>query len=57
MEERNKAKGKFHIHQQRVKRWFDKYVSWDKHFHVRDLVLKWDKESEARGKHSKFQKL
>ena len=29
----------------------------DKHFQVGDLVFKWDKESEARGKHSKFQKL
>ena len=28
-----------------------------KQFQVRDLVLKWDKASEAKGKHSKFQKL
>ena len=47
-EERNKAKEKFHIHQQRIKRWFDKHVVGDKQFQVGDLVLKWDKESEAR---------
>ena len=29
----------------------------DKHFQVGDLVLKWNKASEVRGKHSKFQKL
>ena len=56
-EERNKSKEKFHIHQQRIKRWFDKYVARDKQFQVGDLVLKWDKESEAKGKHSKFQNL
>jgi hypothetical protein len=32
-------------------------VVGDKHFQVGDLVLKWDKASEARGKHSNFQKL
>ena len=56
-EERNKEKEKFHIHQQRIKRWFDKHVVGDKQFQVGDLVLKWDKASEAKGKHSKFQKL
>ena len=29
----------------------------DKQFQVGDLVLKWDKETEAKGKHSKFQNL
>ena len=57
MEERNKENEKFHIHQQRIKRWFDKHVVGDKHFQVGDLVLKWDKASESRGKHSKFQKI
>ena len=52
-----KAKEKFHTHQQRIKRWFDKHVASDKQFQVRDLVLKWDKPSKAKGKHSKFQKL
>ena len=56
-EERNKAKEKFHIYQQRIKRWFDKHVAGDKQFQVGDLVLKWNKASKAKGKHSKFQKL
>ena len=50
-------KQKFHIHQQRIKRWFDKHVAGDKQFQVGDLVLKWNKESEDKGKHSKFQNL
>ena len=35
----------------------DKHVASDKQFQVGDLVLKWDKASEVKGKHSKFQKL
>ena len=50
-------KEKFHTHQQQIKRWFDKHVVGDKQFQVGDLVLKWDKGSKAKGKHSKFQKL
>ena len=38
-DERNKEKEKFHIHQQRIKRWFDKHVVGDKHFQVGELVL------------------
>ena len=53
-DERNKEKEKFHIHQQRIKRWFDKHVAKDKHFQVGDLVMKWNKESESRGIHLKF---
>ena len=53
-EERNKVKEKFHIHQQRIKRWFDKHVVGDKQFQDEDLVLKWDKENEAKRKHYKF---
>lgn len=53
-EERNKEKEKFHIHQQRINRWFDKHVGGDKHFQVGYFVLKWDNASEVRGKHSKF---
>ena len=56
-EERGKSKDKFHVHQQRIKRCFDKHVASDKHFKVGDLVLKWDKASEPKGKHSNFQKL
>ena len=29
-EERNKVKDKFHIHHERVERWFDKHVASDK---------------------------
>ena len=50
-------KEKFHIHQQRIKRWFDKHIDGDKQFQVGDMVLKWDKASEAKGKHSKFQNI
>ena len=56
-EERDKAKEKFHVHQKRIKICFDKHVDGDKQFQVGDLVLKWDKANEAKGKHSKFQKL
>ena len=56
-EEIIKAKEKFHTHQQRIKRWFDKHIAGDKQFQIGDLVLKWDKASKAKGKHSKFQKL
>ena len=57
LEKRNKEKEKFHIHRQRIKIWFDKHVVGDKQFQVEDLVLKWDKASVAKGKHSKFQKI
>ena len=56
-EEIIKEKEKFHTHQQRIKRWFDKHIAGDKQFQIGDLVLKWDKASEAKGKHSKFQKI
>ena len=52
----NKDKEKFHIHQQIIKIWFDKHVVGDKQFQVGDLFLKWDKASEAKGKHYKFLK-
>jgi hypothetical protein len=40
-----------------VKRWFDAISSSDRNFDVRDLVLKWDKEHEGKGEHTKFQNL
>jgi hypothetical protein len=40
-----------------VKRWFDKHKAKEKNFEVGDLVLKWDKVNEPKGKHSKFQSL
>ena len=56
-EERSKDKEKNYIHQQRIKRWFDRHVAGDKQFQVGDLALKWDKASKARGRHSKFQNI
>ena len=56
-EEKNKDKEKFHVHQQRIKILFNKHAFGNKLFQVGDLVLKWDKYSEARGKHSRFQQL
>ena len=47
----------FKKHQQIVKSWFDKIFVGKKYFEIRDLVLKWDKLNETKGKHSKFQKL
>jgi hypothetical protein len=40
-----------------MKRWFVKHVAGDEQFQVGDLILKWDKASEVRSKHSKFEKL
>jgi hypothetical protein len=40
-----------------VKRWFDKHKGKDKNFEIGDLLLKWDRENEPKGKHSKFQNL
>jgi hypothetical protein len=54
-EEREKDKSKFMAHQQVVKRWFDKHNAKKIIFKVGYLVLKWDKENESKGKHSKFQ--
>jgi hypothetical protein len=56
-EEREKAKAKFIAHQQKIKIWFDKHKAREKSFEVGDLVLKWDKANESKGKHSKFQNL
>jgi hypothetical protein len=56
-EERDKTKEKFHEHQAIIKIWFDKHSTNDKEFQVGDLVLKWDKAHEEKGKHTKFQHL
>ena len=40
-----------------VKRWFDRHLAGDKYYQVGELVLKWDKLSEPKGKHTKFQQL
>jgi hypothetical protein len=56
-EEKKKYKSKFISHQHIIKRWFDKHKAKEKSFEVGDLVLKWDRENEPKGKHSKFQNL
>jgi hypothetical protein len=53
-EERERDKSKFLAHQQIVNRWFDKHKAKENNFEVGDLVLKWDKVNEPKGKHSKF---
>ena len=42
-------------HQQLVKDSFDANSVSTKSFQLRDLVLKWDKAHEEKGKHTKFQ--
>jgi hypothetical protein len=54
---RDKTKIKFEAHQQTLKCWFDKKSFGEKEFQIGDLVLKWDKPHEDKGKHSKFQQL
>eukprot|EP00253_Pinus_taeda_P027681 PITA_27681 len=56
-EEREKAKDTHAKHQQIIKAAFDSASSGSKQFQVGDLVLKWDKAHEDKGKHTKFQKL
>ena len=54
-EDRELARKKFDKHQQTVKRWFDHRKSASRDLEVGDLVPKWDKEHEDKGKHTKFQ--
>eukprot|EP00253_Pinus_taeda_P036378 PITA_36378 len=56
-EEREKAKIIHAKHQQIIKSSFDSLSSGSKQFQVGDLVLKWDKAHEDKGKHTKFQKM
>eukprot|EP00253_Pinus_taeda_P034210 PITA_34210 len=56
-EEREKAKVIHAKHQQIIKSSFDSVSSGSKQFQVGDLVLKWDKAHEDKGKHTKFQKM
>eukprot|EP00253_Pinus_taeda_P005698 PITA_05698 len=56
-EEREKAKIIHVKHQQIIKSSFDSISSRSKQFQVGDLVLKWDKSHEDKGKHTKFQKM
>eukprot|EP00253_Pinus_taeda_P010665 PITA_10665 len=56
-EEREKARIIHVKHQQIIKSSFDSISSGSKQFQVGDLVLKWDKAYEDKGKHTKFQKM
>jgi hypothetical protein len=56
-EERDRAKQTFTKHQRIIKKWFDKHSISNKNFEIGDLVLKWDKAHEEKGKHTKFKKL
>ena len=40
-----------------MKRWFGFHLVGDKDYQVGELVLKWDKLNEPKGKHTKFQHL
>ena len=53
--ERELSRNKFDQHQKIVKHWFDHRKSSSIYFEVGDLVLKWDKAHEEKGKHTKFQ--
>ena len=44
-------------HQETIKRWFGKSSIGNKDFQEGDIVLKWYKVNEIKGKHSKFQNL
>ena len=52
-----KEKEKFTLHQNHIKRWFDKNSAGNGNFDVGDLVLKWDRPHEDKGKRMKFQSL
>ena len=54
---RDKARNKFRNRQMIMKIWFDHHLAGDKDFQIGELVLKWDKLSETKGKHTKFQHL
>lgn len=56
-EEHMKAKEKISLHHNCIKRWFYWKSTGNANFVVGDLVLKWDKPLEDKGKHMKFQSL
>eukprot|EP00253_Pinus_taeda_P022331 PITA_22331 len=56
-EEREKAKISHAKHQHIIQLSFDSTSSSSKQLQVGDLVLKWDKAHEDKGKHTKFQKM
>eukprot|EP00253_Pinus_taeda_P019223 PITA_19223 len=56
-EQREQAKRTHAHHQALVKSSFDSNIITRKDFQVGDLVLKWDKAHEEKGKHTKFQQM
>ena len=56
-EEWEKARITHAHHQQLAKAYFDSNSVSSKNFQLRDLVLKWDKIHEEKGKHTKFQRM
>ena len=56
-EKRTIARSKFQRHELLVKRWFYKTYVSNKELEIRDLVLKWGKLNETKGKHFKFSTL
>ena len=56
-EEREKARITHTHHQQLVKSSFNSNSVSRKNFQLRDLVLKWEKAHEEKGKHTKFQRM
>eukprot|EP00253_Pinus_taeda_P002868 PITA_02868 len=54
---RDKTRNKFRNHQMVMNRWFDRHLAADQDYQVGELVLKWDKLNEPKGKHTKFQHL
>jgi len=58
LEEQREQDKKMHAHHQAlVKSSFDSNIMTRKDFQVGDLVLKWDKAHEEKGKHTKFQRM
>ena len=58
LEEQREQDKKTHAHHQAlVKSSFDSNIMTRKEFQVGDLVLKWDKAHEEKGKHTKFQRM
>jgi len=53
-EEREKDQIIHAKHQQIIKTYFDELLIGSKQLQVGDLVLKWDKAHEDKGKHTKF---
>jgi len=56
-EQREQAKKTHAHHQALIKSSFDSSIMTRKNFQMGDLVLKWDKAHEEKGKHTKFQKM